>query len=101
MSNDPDVRVWVQIGDVVVKVHSDRIEQRILDEAPLQTVLVASVSPRMTIAYGRPGGSDLSAAAGEEEVIVQFVLLDCRTAVSNEPESRGSFDSNDYGAIVC
>jgi hypothetical protein len=87
MPNDPDVRVRVQIGDVVVEIHPDRIEQRILDEALLQTALVASVSSRMTIAYGSPGRSDLGAAAGEEEVIVQFVFLDGRTTVSDEPES--------------
>ena len=100
MSNHPDVRIRIQISDVIVKVHPDRVEQRIFDKALLQTVLIAGVSPRMTIAHGRPGGSDLGAAAGEEEVIVQFVLLDCGTTVSDEPESRGSFNGDDYGAVV-
>ena len=54
----------------------------------------------MTITHRRPGRSDLGAAAGEEEVIVQFVFLDCGTAVSDEPKSRGSFDGDDYGAVV-
>lgn len=100
MSNNPDIRVRIQVRDVIVKVRPDRIEQRILDEALLQTGLVASIPPRMTVAYGRPGRSDLGAAAREEEVIVQFILLDRRTAVSDEPESRGSFDGYDYGAVV-
>jgi hypothetical protein len=87
MSNDPDVRVRIQIGDVVVKVNPDWIEQRILDEALLQTGLIASVPPRMTIAYGSPGRSNLGTAAGKEEIIVQFIFLDCRAPVSDEPES--------------
>jgi len=87
MSNHPDVRVRVQIRDVIVKVHADRIEQRIFNEASLQTILIASVSPRMTVANGSPGRSDFGAAAGEEEVIVQFIFPDRRTTVSDEPES--------------
>ena len=70
MSNDPDIRIWIHIGDIIVKVHPDGIEQRFFDKALLQTVLIASVPPRMTVADGRPGGSDLGTAAGEEEVIV-------------------------------
>jgi len=100
MPNHPDIRVRIQIRDVIIKVHADRIEQRILDKALLQTILIASVPPRMAIAHGSPGRSDLGAAAGEEEVIVQFVFLDCGTAVSDEPESRGSFNGDNYCAVV-
>ena len=85
VSDDPDVRVRVQIGDVIVEVHSDRIEQRFFDEAFLQAALVASVSSRMAIAHGSPGRPDFGATAGEEDVIVQFVFFNRRTAVSDEP----------------
>jgi hypothetical protein len=100
MSSDPDIRVRVQIRDVVIEVHSNRIEQRILDKTLLQTTLITIISTRVTIAHGRPSGSDLGTAAGEQKVIVQFVLLDGRTAVSDEPESRSSLNGNDYGAVV-
>lgn len=100
MSNDPDVRVRIQIGDVVVEIHSDRIEQGLLDEAVLQAALVAAISSRMTIAHGRPGRSDFGTAAGEEKVVVQFVFPDGGASVSNEPEGRRSLDSDDHGAVI-
>lgn len=100
MSNDPDVRVRIQIGDVVVEVHANRIEQRILEEALLQTVLITLVSSGVATAYRCPGGPDLGAAAGEKKVVVQLVFLDGGAAVPDEPESRSSFDRNDNGAVV-
>ena len=100
MSNDPDVRFRIQIGDVVVEIHSDRIEQRLLEEAFLQAGLVATISSRMTTTHGRPGRSDFGTTAREEKVVVQFVFPDCGASVSNEPEGRRSFDRDNHGAVI-
>lgn len=100
MSDNPYVRVRIQISNVIVEVQPNRIKQRIIDKALLQTALIALIPSRVTVAYGCPCRPNFGAAAGEEEVVVQLVFLDGRTAVPDKPESRSSFDGDDYGAVV-
>ena len=73
--------------------HSDIIEQAILDERICETGIVALPFLRVAVAYlaEDPGEVDAGTAAGEEEVIVELVLLGSWPTSTNET-SRGALD---------
>lgn len=92
MADNPDVRLRVHIREVVVKVlhkanliaegrterRADRangVEQAVVDERSLDAVYVALPAAAIAPADGCPCPVDAGAAAAEQQVIVQLVLL--------------------------
>lgn len=75
---------------------SDVVEQTILNERIGQALVVASPFLRVTVAYGveDPGKIDPRAAAREQQVVVELVLLGSRTL------KRGALDAQDDRVVV-
>lgn len=78
--------------------HANRVEQAILNESLLDTILSALVLPIITTTDSRPSRPDACTAAGEEKIVIQLVLLD--GGATAEPWYRCPFDRNDHGTFV-
>lgn len=59
------------------------IERAIVNKGVLNTCLVAFVSARIAITDRAPSWPYASAAAGEEEIVVELVFLDCWTSATS------------------
>ena len=111
MANKPDVRVRIEEYQVVdealfidrsLKVsiryvqrrthHAAGVEQTLFDQRITQTGIVAMPVLRVAVTHGTEDPSEIDAgtAAREQQIIVEFVLLRCRSS-----EDR-AFDGEDH-----
>jgi hypothetical protein len=112
VTSKPDVGVGIHIRDVVVQVLShqlghwglrgthraDRGVHAVLDQRFLNTCLSTLVASSIAVAHGRPAKVDSSTAAGEQEVVVELVILGSRSA-DTQYTGRGTFDGDDHRRV--
>ena len=78
----------------VTSHRAHRIKQTILHKGFLHAILIALPSAAITATYGAPAPVNPCAAARKEEIIVEFVFVDCRTSTAKHP-CGSPFDRND------
>lgn len=78
---------------------SNSIKQGFILQGLLETSLFTLAHSGVAVAHGRPGPVDACAAAREQEVIVEFVLLDRGACPANEG-GAGALDGEDDGRVV-
>ena len=76
-----------------------RVEQTVLCQRLLQTINIALSTSTIATADWRPRPIDASAAATEEQIVVELVLLRRGTPTTNEG-GRGTLDGEDDSLVV-
>ena len=80
---------------------SNVVEQALLRERALQARLVALLPAAVAAAHGRPGPVDVRAAAAEEQIIIEFILLYCRSTAAYKTRRSAFNGQNHRGVVGC
>jgi hypothetical protein len=76
------------------------IEKAVIYEAPLQTVLITRPAPAIAVTNGAPCRTNTSAAAREEKIVVQLVLLHSGTPATDKPAGGGALKRHNHSGVI-